>query len=288
MSSTEKPASMRGGWILDRSDANEDTPPAYGYNHTMESPRGHMIEMDDTPDRERVRITHQNGTYIEMRANGNGEWKIQKDGYLVTLGDYNVSIGTDDGNNAQNLNLTVYGDVNMRVTGDKIETIEGNYEQHIKGNYTQVVEKTSRMTVIGDLDIAAGHDQLGSISMTAGDVVMVNSSLSVKNDVTAQLITSKTRVDAIMGMSAGAYGFVTLEGGVAVGVPAASPGKVITLSDVLCGGQVVAATQVLAPMGNFQTMKAVLMTDVVNKGIFAAHIHPTPKGPSGSPMVQFT
>lgn len=287
MSSTEIPAAMRAGWILDRSDANEDTPPEYGYNHTMETPRGHMVELDDTPDRERVRITHQNGTYIEMRANGDGEWKVQRDGYLVTLGNYNVSIGTDDGANAQNLNITVYGDVNMRVTGDKNETIEGNYEQHIKGNYTQVVEKTTRITSVGDMDIAGGHNALGRVSIMAGDVVFIDSSLSVKSDVTAQLITSKTRVDAIMGMSAGAYGFVTLEGGVAVGVPAAAPGKVITISDVICGGSVIAATSVIAPIANFQTMTAVLMKDTINSGIYNSHIHPTPKGPSGTPSGSF-
>lgn len=285
--STEKPSIMRGGWILDRSDANEDTPPQYGFNHTMETPRGHMIELDDTPDRERVRISHQNGTFIELRSNGDGVFSIQRDGYFVTLGDYNVAIGADDGTNAHNLNITVYGDVNMRVTGDKVETIEGNYEQHIKGNYTQLVEKTSKVTSIGDMTIAGGHNPLGQVVISSGDVVMIDSSLSVKSEITAQLITSKTRVDAIMGMSAGPYGFVTLEGGVAVGLPAASPGKVITLSDILCGGQVIAASSVIAPMGNFQTMTAVLMKDTINSGVFASHIHPTPKGPSGSPMSKF-
>ena len=114
------------GWFEPESAANTDFQPEYRYNHTIETPRGHLFEMDDTPDRERIRISHRANTFIEIAPNADGTFKIFGDGYQIVMGDYNVSVGVDDGQNAHKMNITVYGDVNMRVTGDKVETIEGN------------------------------------------------------------------------------------------------------------------------------------------------------------------
>jgi hypothetical protein len=50
-------------------------------------------------------------------------------------------------------------------------------------------------------------------------------------------------------------------GGLSVGVPVAIPGCVT------------AAVNVAAPLGNFGTMTAVLMTDIMNTSIFDTHIH---------------
>lgn len=271
------------GWFEPESAANADNPPEYRYNHTIETPRGHIFEMDDTPDRERIRLTHRANTFIEIHPNGDGVFKIFGDGYHITLGDYNVAIGVDDGKNAHKMNITVYGDVNMRVTGDKVETIEGNYEQHIKGHYKQLVEKTSTVQSQGDMIIGGGYSATGSVTIQTGDALFLDADLSIKGEMTAQKITSRSRVDAVTGMSAGPLGFVTIDGGVAVGVPVAVPLKVLVASDVISGGSVDAAVAVNAPQGTFATMDAILMHDEMNTSIFDSHIHPTPKGPSGPP-----
>lgn len=276
------------GWTEPESAANTDYQPEYRYNRVMETPRGHLFEMDDTPTRERIRLSHRSNTFIEMHPNGDSVCKIFGDGYSITLGDHNISIGVDNGQKAHKLNLTIYGDVNMFVAGDKTETIEGNYIQHVKGHYTQIVEKTSTIKSQGDMTISGGGSLTGTVLIEAGDALIVNTDCSVRGEISGKKILSETRVDAVTGMSAGPQGFVTITGGVAVGIPVAVPTKVLVASDVISGGTVDAAIAVNAPQGNFGVMEAILMTDSVNTGIYDSHIHPTPKGPSGPPTTPMT
>ena len=58
------------GWTEPESAANTDYPPDYPYNQVMQSASGHLFEMDDSRGRERVRLTHRTGTFIEMHPNG--------------------------------------------------------------------------------------------------------------------------------------------------------------------------------------------------------------------------
>jgi hypothetical protein len=283
MSTIPPKPDIYSGWFEPESAANTETQPSYRYNHTIETPRGHLFEMDDTPGRERIRFTHRANTFIELHPNGDGTFKIFGDGYHIVMGDYNIGVGVDDGKNAHKMNITVYGDVNMHVTGDKVETIDGNYEQHVKGHYKQFVEKTSTIQSQGDMIIGGGYSQAGSVTIQTGDTLIVDASLSVAGEITAQKITSRTRVDAVLGMSAGVDGFVTEFGGVAAGLPAASPLQVTAATNMIAGASVNAGVAVNSPQGNFGTMQAVLMTDSINTAIYNSHIHQSPKGPTSPP-----
>lgn len=44
--------------------------PRYPYNKVQETESGHVIELDDTPDSERVVIQHRTGTFVELHPNG--------------------------------------------------------------------------------------------------------------------------------------------------------------------------------------------------------------------------
>lgn len=265
------------GFFEPESAANTQYQPEYRYNHVKETPRGHLFELDDTPTRERVRISHRNGTFIEMHPNGDMVHKVLGNGYEITIDDKNVLV-------KGNCNVTIVGDCNMRVQGDMVQTIEGNFEQHVKGHYKQVVERTSTIQSQGDMTIGGGYATGGSITFQTGDAIFLNCDLSIKGEMTASKITSRGRVDALSGMSAGPAGFVTVLGGVSVGVPAAVPGQVITLSNMICGGSVDAAIAVNAPKGTFGYMDAVLMSDIVNTTIYDSHIHIAPLGPTSSPL----
>jgi len=275
---TTKPEFYKG-FFEPESAANTDYQPEYRYNHVKETPRGHMFEMDDTPGRERIRISHRSNTFIEMHPNGDEVHKIFGDGYEIVVKDKNVLIkGT--------CNITIEGDCNMRVQGDMVQTVEGNFEQHIKGHYKQLIEKTSTVQSQGDMLIGGGYSATGSIALETGDAVFIKSDLAINGEMTAQKITSKSRVDAVTGMSAGPLGFVTTEGGVAVGIPVAVPSKVLVATDVVAGGTVDAAIAVNSPQGTFGVMNSILMHDDMNTTIYNSHIHPTPKGPSGPPSIK--
>lgn len=277
----EKKPSFYTGFFEPESAANADTQPEYRYNHVTETPRGHQFEMDDTPERERIRLSHRSGTFIEMHPNGDEVHKVYGDGYEIVVKDKNVIIkGT--------CNITIEGDCNMHILGDKIETIEGNLEQQIKGNMTQSIGGLSSITSQGDMSIRAGASAIGSLSLGAGDHLSLNCDLSVDGEITATKITSTTRVDAGTGMSAGPLGFVTTTGGVAVGVPVAVPQQILCSTNIIAvGGTVSAGTSVIAPLGTFSLMNSVIMSDQVNSNMYNAHIHIAPFGPTSPPLTRF-
>ena len=273
------------GWTEPESAANTDYQPVYPYNNVTQTRSGHMFELDDTKGRERVRLQHRANTFIEMHPNGNEVHKIFGDGYSITLGDHNISIGVDDGNLSKKLQITVYGDVNMQIMGDKIENIEGDVTQHIKGSYTQVVEGYSSVTSQLGASITAGGGTSGGLQIKAANVNMDGNS-RIRGNLNAGNIYSQGRVDTSEtgGMKSGVGGFVTMLGGVAVGFPIPVPGNIICVGTMNAGLMVNAGVSMNSPVGIFGLMSAGLMTDTVNTSIYDSHIHVTPKGPSGPPI----
>jgi hypothetical protein len=281
MATTPQKPSFYTGFFEPESPANDKTQPEYRYNHVTETPRGHTFEMDDTPERERIRLSHRGGTFIEMHPNGDEVHKVYGNGYEITIKDKNVIV-------KGMCNITIEGDCNMHVMGDKIERIDGNYEQQINGNFTQSIGGLAAVTAQGDMRIKAGASLLGSLSLGAGDHIQLKGDLSVDGEVTASKITSTTRVDAGTGMSAGPLGFVTVTGGVAVGIPVAVPQQILCSTNIIAvAGTVSAGTSVVSPIATFGMMDAVIMSDQVNSQMFNGHIHMSPKGPTSTPSTRF-
>jgi len=261
------------GWLEPESPANDETPPQYPYNNCTQTRSGHSFEMDDTPNRERIRLQHRTGTFIEMHPNGDEVHKVYGDGYEITIKNKNVLI-------EGHCNITINGDSILHVRGDRIEKVDGDYKLEVLGEMTTYVHKKTTLASNEDTTIAAGSAVgLGSIRLTTGDNVYVSGDLSVGGDMTADMITSLTRIDAGTGVSAGPLGFTSVLGGLAIGLPAAVPGNVI------CVGLVNAGVSVNSPLGNFGVMRAGLMTDNVNSKIYSRHFHKAPKGITGPPIV---
>jgi hypothetical protein len=264
-------------WIEPESAANTNYQPVYPYNNVTQTKGGHSFEMDDTPTRERIRLQHGKGTFVEMHPNGDQVTKILGDGYTIILGDHNISIGVDDGQNKKKLNITVYGDVSMHVTGNKVEQVDGNVEQYIKGNYRQTVEGLHTVSSFGNMEINAGASILGKLTVNVPDYVKINGDLAVSSEIKGQKITSETRVDAGTGISAGALGFVSITGGLSIGIPAALP------SNIICAGPITSFSSVNAPLGNFGISKSILATDIINQLIRSFHFHIAKGGPTTPP-----
>ena len=265
-------------WTEPESAANTNFQPIYPYNNVTQTKGGHSFELDDTPTRERIRLQHGKGTFLEMHPNGDEVHKIIGDGYTITLGDHNIAIGVDDGQNAKKLNITVYGDVNMHVTGDKIEQIDGNLEQHVKGNYTQTVEGLSTISSFGDMRIFAGATLAGKLTISVPDYVRINGDVGVTGEIKADKIISETRVDAGTGMSAGILGFVTMSGGLSVGIPIAIPGQ------INCAGPINSLVSMSTPIINSGISSSVIAGDVVNELMRKVHNHIAPYGPTTPPL----
>ena len=55
--------------------------PVYPFNHVHETESGHVLELDDTPDKERIHLYHRKGTRVEVDKDGNYIEKVVKDKY---------------------------------------------------------------------------------------------------------------------------------------------------------------------------------------------------------------
>tara|TARA_B100000470_G_scaffold137242_2_gene106380 strand:+ start:310 stop:2394 length:2085 start_codon:yes stop_codon:yes gene_type:complete len=66
---------------------------AYPYNHVHVSESGHVIEMDDTPTRERLHWWHRSGTYREIGPLGTMVDKSNRDYYSCVLKNTHESVG---------------------------------------------------------------------------------------------------------------------------------------------------------------------------------------------------
>ena len=68
----------------------------YPHNKVIETTSGHLIEIDDTPDKERIHIYHKSGSFSEFHASGDKVDKTEGDKYTITLGNDYLAV-TGDG-----------------------------------------------------------------------------------------------------------------------------------------------------------------------------------------------
>lgn len=163
----------------------QDWEPEYPHNKVEESKSGHRIEVDDTPEAERLTWTHADGHGIEMYP-GEGEdgMLINTVGRMVKLvgnGFLMVVNGNGDITYTGNLNLNVTGDFNIKCNnftletqgkqveeikqekvenfvGDRVVTTQGSKSEVVLGDYTVESMKTTHIVSKNDLKISAPGD----------------------------------------------------------------------------------------------------------------------------------
>ena len=68
----------------------------YPYNKTITTESGHVLELDDTPQAERIHIYHKSGAYVEIFPDGSIITKSVKDSVSVTMQDHSISVVKGD------------------------------------------------------------------------------------------------------------------------------------------------------------------------------------------------
>ena len=101
----------------------------YPYNHVVETEAGHIVEMDSTPNQERLHIYHKSGTYIEIDVNGTVVKKtigddyevVDRNGYLYVKGAYSITASGPTKILVQNnADIEVDGDTNITSHGSTL------------------------------------------------------------------------------------------------------------------------------------------------------------------------
>ena len=155
----------------------------YPYNHVFESESGHVQEIDDTKDNERLFTSHRTGTSQEISPDGTQVNIIKGDHYNIVSGKrqaiiegnadltiggrhkiyinkdgqtnnhYDIQVGPNASVNIQidkgDMNVVLKdGKLNTNVSGDYNMKIGGNMNLDVRGNKTETVSgsKTSNTT----------------------------------------------------------------------------------------------------------------------------------------------
>lgn len=90
----------------------------YPHNKVTQTTSGHVIEIDDTPDAERIHIFHKSGTFVEMRPNGDVVTQ-QKNGWRSVTGNDKLYVSS-------NLDIQVAGNLNIEANTGTIQIGSGD------------------------------------------------------------------------------------------------------------------------------------------------------------------
>lgn len=134
------PVSQGQGGEWNQPDPDDTNKPEYPLNHVQRTQSGHVMELDDTPEFERIAHTHKSGTYHEIQANGDAATVIVGDNYTVIVKNDNILVKGD-------MNLTVEKNLKVHVQGDYHLEVEGNYHENIKGSNLKLVGEDMSETV---------------------------------------------------------------------------------------------------------------------------------------------
>jgi len=141
----------------------------YPYNHVHESEAGHIREIDDTPNAERIHERHMSGTGYEIHPDGSKVTRVKQDNYTLTTGD-------DFAHIKGNSSTTVDGGIRVFVNADGATT-DGHYTIEV-GNNANVNIQVNKgdvnvVTTEGDINLKSGKN----IHMEATQGVYIKSSL---------------------------------------------------------------------------------------------------------------
>ena len=161
-------------------DLRENGTSQYPLNQVRETISGHVTEVDDTPNNERLLWKHKTGSGVEMRSDGTIVVSSRHNTIHITGGDQKILVeGDGDIHYLGNLRLHVTGDMDVDVGGDYNLTVHGDKKEEVYGGSSTTVHENKVETVSGN-----------NSSFTAGsntDTVLSDNNLIVKGNQTERI-----------------------------------------------------------------------------------------------------
>lgn len=165
----------------------------YPYNQVFQSRSGHVIEIDDTPESERLHVYHKSGSYIEIDNTGSRTTRIlgssyeivDCNGHIFIRGACNVTIGGD-------ANISVSGNLSADVGGDASLAIGGD----LKARASDILMKADgnlNLSASGEIIMSGSQIHLNGKNATEPDLVRPQgvSSERIQNPVPTKTSDSK-------------------------------------------------------------------------------------------------
>lgn len=123
----------------------------YPYNAATITRSGHEIHLNDTPEKESVKIAHTKGTYFEIDRDGNLNHTIMGRAHTYAVeGSSEAVDGHKDVFVGGSMRTNVFGSEDMKVSENSYLGIGGNYEVTIGGAYYTHVNNSKYESIEGD------------------------------------------------------------------------------------------------------------------------------------------
>jgi hypothetical protein len=114
LSASDVPTDAYGISSVNKTTDGSEPASAYGakypFNKVLKTEGGHIIEIDDTPNNERIHIYHKSGTYIEINNDGRTVRKSTDDDYEILMKNKLVEVRGSVG-------ITAKGDITLSSEG---------------------------------------------------------------------------------------------------------------------------------------------------------------------------
>ena len=164
----------------------------YPYNHVHQTESGHIVEMDDTPNWERMHWYHRTGTFTEIHPVGIKVDKIVNNYYDIILGARYTHIEASD-------YTTVDGSQENYIIGNRTDRVDGDYSVAIKKGRFNVSNKTGAINLeASNMTISATEN----LTMTANNVIIEKKSAAASETTTGD---EKKKVGGKLNVQTGAY-----------------------------------------------------------------------------------
>lgn len=174
-----------------------DEPPTmydaqYPFNHVYESESGHIVEFDDTPNRERMHRWHRTGTFEEITAKGDKVVRVVRDNYEIILRENYIYICGNANVTVQgNINIYTQSNANIQVDKDAIVYVKGDTDIRTDGFMQAKVGKDLDVHVSGDASLLVNGDASakvdGALVVSSGGNTEVKSSADTKVNTSGDL-----------------------------------------------------------------------------------------------------
>lgn len=186
----------------------------YPNNHVIETECGHVIEIDSTPNSERIHLFHKTGTYIEIDVNGTQVRKVVGENYEVF--DRNNFVYVKGAHN-----LTVEGKTRILVKDDAFIQVDGDTSLLTHGDSTiqtagttTITSKNMFISAEQNMDIVAGKN----LTIQGNNVSLYSQggTTKIKSDLNMYIQTGEAALLSIKGglrTFIDAVGIVTIKTG---------------------------------------------------------------------------
>jgi hypothetical protein len=137
--------------------------PTYPTNHVLHTDMDNIIELDDTPGKERVHIFHRSGSFIEFHPDGKVVVRSLKDMYEAVFANKTMYV-------AGNLKIQVAGNADINSTGNMSLTSKGNMTITAGGNLSATAKGTTNIGGGSDVNVAgSGTTSINGSSVHLGE-----------------------------------------------------------------------------------------------------------------------